>query len=58
MTDLVGGYDATIQARVIELLGSDYEFRAQSQTLLNGDEIKITIRDIDYALFVVLLSSP
>ena len=56
-TDLVGGYDATIQARVIELLGSDYEFRAQCQTLLNGNEIDIKIRDIDYASFVVLLSS-
>lgn len=56
MNDLVAGYDATILARITELLGNNFEFRSQCQTLLNGDEINIKVEDIDYSSFAVLLS--
>ena len=57
-TDLLAGYDKTIQGSIIMLLDSDEDFRTKCQDLLDGETIDISVEDLVYSSFVLFLSSP
>jgi hypothetical protein len=57
-TDLLAGYDKTIQGSIIALLDSDEDFRSKCQDLLHGETIDISIEDLDHSSFVPFPSSP
>ena len=57
-TDILTGYDATIQDGISALLRTDEEFRSKFQDLLDGKKIDIIIDNLVYASFVPFLSSP